>query len=78
VRLPWSRKRERNVDRTAPPERAGTDLGEAQQARAHAERELESAQRRDPAVRRVAASLRAHRRDNHFAGMLETIFREHG
>ena len=64
--------------RPAPePTQEPTSLAEAQHARKTSEAGLAAARARDPAVRRVAGSLRELRRENHFADLIGTVFREH-
>jgi hypothetical protein len=55
-----------------------TSLDEAVAARQQSERALHEARQRDPAVRRLAAALRAHRDENHFADMMNVIFKGDG
>lgn len=68
------RKRESMQDDRSVPE--PTSLSEARAARRISEAGLKRALARGPEVRAVTASLRDHRRDNHFAEMLEQSFRQ--
>lgn len=79
MRWPWQRRED---DRMEDRQQRPTDLGgattieEARAARRRSEAGLDEARQRDPAVRRLAGSLRSHRTDR-FAGEMDSIFREH-
>lgn len=79
MKWPWTAREDHMDSREAPPgeTQEPTSLAEARAARRVSEQGLAHARQRDPAVRRIASSLRAHRGENHFAEMLGTIFKEH-
>ena len=76
--MKWHRARQTEQHRAPEANTQPTSLDEAKAARQHSEAELDAVRQRDPAIRRLTESLREHRRTNHFAGMLEVIFKGDG
>lgn len=78
MKWPWTKRGDQMGSRQVPAkgDQQPTSLDEARAARRTSEQGLAHARQRDPTVRRVAGSLRTHRDENHFAEMLETIFKE--